>query len=303
MSCPNATAPIDISNQNIAGDCSLKCQYNFTYQTSNCSATNNGEYISLPYDSSNTSTVLYNTIKYNVSEIRLYTPSLHSYNGSTTDAEMIIYHTSSGGDNPVLVCVPIQQNGSANPATQMLSEIISTVASNAPHDGESCNINLPNFNLNAFVPKQPFYSYTATLPYNPCNGTNNFIVFGLKSAVPISIASLNSMKSIITQNKYSTKVGPLLFYNKDGPGSNIMGDDIYIECNPTGESEEQTEFTEFKSPLSTFDWQAFIRNPVVIIMLFSLVFVLIIYIVYTGFTMMSSGRMNQLLKSMSNKPA
>ena len=36
MSCPNATAPIDISKDNITGKCDLKCEFSFHYNDSSC---------------------------------------------------------------------------------------------------------------------------------------------------------------------------------------------------------------------------------------------------------------------------
>ena len=93
MSCPNATAPIDISMSKITGKCDLKCSYSFNYNNSSCVATNRGDYISILYDKSTAPPVLYNATGYDVQEIRLYAPSLHSYNDSKTDGELIIIHS------------------------------------------------------------------------------------------------------------------------------------------------------------------------------------------------------------------
>ena len=59
MSCPNATAPIDINISKITGKCALKCSYSFHYSNSACIATNRGEYISISYDKSSSPPVLY----------------------------------------------------------------------------------------------------------------------------------------------------------------------------------------------------------------------------------------------------
>ena len=84
MSCPDANSPIDIDLQNIAGKCNLKCAYNYNYPVSSCSVTNRGTYISIRYDSSSSAPVTYNTIPYNVQEIRIYNQSLHSFGGIKT---------------------------------------------------------------------------------------------------------------------------------------------------------------------------------------------------------------------------
>ena len=65
------TQNINITTENIKGVCDLKCAYNFTYPESSLTATNDGVMISLTPDNSNTSPVVYNTQKYNVSKITI----------------------------------------------------------------------------------------------------------------------------------------------------------------------------------------------------------------------------------------
>jgi hypothetical protein len=70
----------------------LKCAYNFQYPESNTTAKNQGVMINLTYDNSNVPPVLYNEVKYNVSKIMLFSPSLHLFNENKIDAEIIISH-------------------------------------------------------------------------------------------------------------------------------------------------------------------------------------------------------------------
>ena len=148
MSCPNATAPINISLANVSGKCDLKCDYKFTYTTSSCVATNRGNYISLSYDNQTTSPVLYNSVGYNVQELRLYTPSLHSYSGSKTDAELIVIHNSPSGLKPLLVCIPIKVSNASSVSSNLFRTLLNTMSSSAPSEGESTTVNFDNYNLN-----------------------------------------------------------------------------------------------------------------------------------------------------------
>lgn len=158
MSCPNATAPIDISMSKITGKCDLKCSYSFNYNNSSClKFTNRGNYISISYDKSSSPPVLYNALQFDVKEIRLYIPSLHSYNDSKKDGELIIVHTSNTGDIPLLVCIPIKTNNTSSKSALLFNNIINTIASSAPSEDESTNVNIQNFNLNLLVPKTPFF--------------------------------------------------------------------------------------------------------------------------------------------------
>ena len=278
MSCPNATAPINISLANVSGKCDLKCDYKFTYTTSSCVATNRGNYISLSYDNQTTSPVLYNSVGYNVQELRLYTPSLHSYSGSKTDAELIVIHNSPSGLKPLLVCIPIKVSNASSVSSNLFRTLLNTMSSSAPSEGESTTVNFDNYNLNYLVPRKPYFSYTATEPYQPCSTTVDYIVFGpALSALDINLGSFKIMKKVIKENEYDVKKGPLLFYNGKGPGQGgAGGDDIYIDCQPVGSSgESEIVVTDNASSYDyTMDdlWASPFFEFIVAIIVFSLIF-------------------------------
>ena len=279
MSCPTATAPIDISLSKITGKCDLKCSYSFNYSNSSCLATNRGNYISISYDKSSSPPVLYNTLQFDVKEIRLYIPSLHSYNDSKQDGELIIVHTSNTGAMPLLVCIPIKRNNTSSTSASFLNNIINTVASSAPAEDEATNVNIPNFNLNLLVPKKPFFSYSATEPYQPCSENVNYIVFGV--SLDITSDALTKLQSIIKSNPYDIKSGPNLFYNDKGSsskGSNFNSQDIYIDCQPVGSSDETTQIvTDMgNNSITIKDW---LNNPLVKLFLGSLLFITILFVI------------------------
>ena len=281
MSCPNATAPIDISMSKITGKCDYKCSYSFHYIDSSCVATNRGDYISISYDKSSSPPVVYNTNGYDVKELRLYTPSLHSYNGSKTDGELIIVHSSNIGSNPLLVCIPIKSNNSSSMSASLFKQLIDTIAASAPSNGETTTINVLKFNLNYLVPKKPFFSYSATEPYQPCAEEVEYIVFGTQNSLDILSESLATLQTIITSNPYDIKTGPNLFYNEKGPIAGGSGnEEIYIDCQPVGSSDETTEIvTDMGSssyPTTFKDW---LKNPVVKLILGALLFIVILLLV------------------------
>lgn len=277
MSCPNATAPIDISLSNITGDCDYKCSFSFQYSNSSCVATNRGDYLSLSYDKSSSPPVLYNSTGYNVEEIRIYTPSLHSYNNSKMDGEFVVVHSSNTGSNPLLVCIPIKSNNNSSISALLFKTIVETVANSAPADGESTTVALKRFNLNALVPKKPYFSYSATEPYQPCSASVEYIVYApLNSALDMMPETLTKLQTIIASNPYDIKTGPSLFFNKKGPSvGGADGGEIYIDCQPVDSSEEHVEVvTDTSSTISFQDW---LNNPVVKLVLGSLLFIVILY--------------------------
>jgi hypothetical protein len=276
MSCPKSNSPIDINMQNISGNCDLKCAYNFKYPISSCNATNRGNYLSLSYDSSSNPPVMYNTIPYSVSEIRIYNPSLHSFMKKKTAGEIIIVHNSPKGGNSLLVCIPIIEGTSDTKASACLTTIIDSMSTTNNGDSETILIN--DFTLNDFVPKTPFFSYTAIQPYQPCIGNADIIVFGIvNSPCKLTSAILTKLKSINTSNTYTIKKGPLLFYNQKGPGSSTGNDEIFIDCKPTGTSDEFTTVTKQLSTEPLFDLETFVKTPA---FQFGFCFILIIIIIY-----------------------
>jgi len=240
MSCSDATAPIDISKGNVVGRCDLKCEFSFHYNDSACIATNRGDYISLSYDTSSSPPVTYNSSSYDVKEVRIYSPSLHSFNGTKVDGEFIIIHNSASGSSPLFVCVPIKSSNSGETSGKNLTTIVQTVASNAPAEDEQTTVSISRFNLNAFVPRKPFFSYTGTEPFQPCStGKNEYIVFNTDSAIGVSERVLGALQKVISENSYDIKLSPGLFFNEKGPSNGAGSGQIYIDCQPVGESEEQ----------------------------------------------------------------
>jgi len=244
MSCPNATAPVNI-DKNTNNICDLKCKYNYNYPFTNLLVRNKGNYLSLKPDPEQVPSVTFNANNYNVNEIRIYKPSLHSFNGKKTDGELIIDHTNISGVKGLLVCIPLEKTNIINISTGLFDSIISGVAQRAPSMGGSTNINLPTFSLNKFITQKiPFYSYTGTLPYTPCNGEYNYVVFGREASVSVGGSAWNSLDKILITNDIEVKnndsVG--VYYNKNGAtkggGIGSADDDIYIECNPTGDEGE-----------------------------------------------------------------
>jgi carbonic anhydrase len=249
-----STQNINISRENVKGKCDLKCSYNFKYSESNSTAKNNGVMLSLTYDNSSVSPVMYNNEKYTVSKIVITCPSIHLFNGSTTDAEIFIEHTPVKGGPNLMVGIPIKSSTESSTASNLITEVIQSVGTNAPAQGDSTNLNLSGFTLENIIPQKPFYSYTES-------ETADWIVFDILEAIPLNNTTLSTLSQIIKPFPIPTP-GASLFFNSAGPnsGGNI-GDGIYISCKPVGSSEEETA-VEYTKNTPSYDLSNMMENPV-----------------------------------------
>lgn len=264
---------INITASNVTGNCDLKCAYNFKYSESNSTAKNNGVSIGLTYDSTSVPNVMFNTQKYNVGSITITTPSIHYFNGATMPGEIIITHNPVSTGNIFEVCIPFTSSSESSPASELITEIINKVATNAPSQGETTNLNIPNFTLQTIVPRSPYFYYN--------NNNTDWIVFGSLDAIPLSSSTISTLQQIIQPFPIPTPGGDL-FYNSKGPTTGVqLGDGIYISCQPTGSFGEDTEVTYDKSSTSTaVDFSNILQSPIFQLLILILVGIILFVIIF-----------------------
>jgi len=241
MSCPNSDSPINISTTANVLSCQVFCSYMHQYKDSACTATYFPDHIKLSYDATSSAAVTFNNEGYNVREINIYAPSIHTYNGSPADAEMLIIHDGAG--KKLIVSIPLVQSNYASVSAKILDDIIgkfsSTVDKTKTNDSQL--INVQQYNMENFIPSSPYYFYIGGAPFSPCDGQYSFIVFDkTKSPVTIGSETLSTLTALIQPSGIQAVSRSDYYYNSSGPnvkpGANQ--DEIYIECNPTGEDGE-----------------------------------------------------------------
>lgn len=246
MACPNATSPVNIS-RNTAGTCNLKCDFSQQYTVGSVNAENKGDYIRYTV-SSFTPQVTFNKEQYNVSELRLYQPSLHRFGGIQCDGELLITHTNVTQNTTLCICIPIVSDGNT---LSIIDTLIAQVIDRANSNGGQTAISISNFNLANVVPNKPYYNYTGTLPILPCIGDIQYIVFDKSNAISVTSKTIAGLKKIITAHTYGVHKNPNgIFYNENGPSKGTL-DDIYIECNPTGSDGKMYASTNDTQPSSS----------------------------------------------------
>jgi len=252
----NVDSPIDISDTHSLGKCVDKCDYSFKYQNSSIPISNKGDYLSIRYDDSTEASVSFNSKKYKVSDIRIYSPSLHTYNGNKMLAEILIIHTPILGGNQLFISIPIMDNDTVNPGSSMISAILKHGLANVPADGNETRLdNIKNFTLNTIVPKKQYYYYSGVnFLEQPCSSSVDIICY-LPYTANIGISSnlltnlSNRIKpSDISPKEYTAGSTPRLYFNEQGAtklGAEGEGDDVVLECQPYEDTGEPTETTDY----------------------------------------------------------
>lgn len=285
---------MNISKTSMGNTCSERCAFAFQFDLSTqCNAFNNGSSIGLSYNASTISPILFNYNKYNLyppnEPIAILCPSYHDYDGAKTDAEIIVCTKSPDKGTLLYICIPLST--SVATSNDLINEILESIVS-APltQSNAEININLSNYTLNNIIPKKPYFFYESL--NNETNIVCNCIAYGLQDGFNISADYLSQLSTLITPfppqtNLIQPNVNRYLFYNPDGPTKmdNGIGDQIYIDCSPTGNSME-TEDVDYNkgTPQANMDVVESMTTSGVIYLLYFVVFIGIIFLMNRFFT-------------------
>lgn len=226
--------------------CNESCAYSFDYGSSTTDVKHTENYFTFKYEISNSIKATYNNIQLQVQEIRLYHRSLTAYNGESTDFELLIHHidTQNLGMN-VLVSVPIRVQESA-PRSKSLT-YLESIVDHLPTEASTSSrtsINVP-LSLNDFVPYQPYVVAETTFPYPPNNGECTCIYFLPSNSPIISRTVADKLTTVLSSStEQPERTVPSvdsgeMFYNNVGanhPDQATGDDDIWIDCQPTGDT-------------------------------------------------------------------
>ena len=227
MSC---TAPIDIpTSQNmntISG--TFNCMYDANMLSGqSVTLATDLSHLTIPCGASrnNSKVSFYTAGTYIPTEIRIYKPSLHTYNGAPADAELLIVHSAvqqNRGSDGLIVSVPISIGGGSG--TSGLDAVIQ--AANTLNAGTvaltpSAAIGDDDVNANDLIPSKRYYVYNGSLPYESCGGNYYYAVF----TDPIAIAG--PINNLVASSIAVAPSPSLLQKSKSGPntGGSSDGDD------------------------------------------------------------------------------
>ena len=232
MSCPT-NAPINLPSA-VNQPCSSKCNFEYNYGLSRCSVTNQTTYLDIQcFDGNNTikSDMISGSLL--VEGVRLYAPSLNTYDGFHADAELIITHT--GGGRTLYVCIPVVSSEKAGASAKWFSQFIQ-FAPTKKGSGATVGVNVNNFTLNHVIPQAAFTIYeNGTFSWN-CAKDNVIILFNKNVAVNMKSRDYSALTNRITKASFSKGTPKYLTFNSKGtsagPGKKSGGKGKTMTCKP-----------------------------------------------------------------------
>jgi hypothetical protein len=105
-------------------------------------------------------------------------------------------------------------------------------------------------------------------------------VYPSDAAIGLASMVFRALQKVISANSYDIKPSPGLFFNPKGPTSGAGSGEIYIDCQPVGESdEEKIIVTDSGSASGTMTMEDLMQNKIFQMFLGCFVFLVIIYVI------------------------
>jgi len=139
---------------------------------------------------------------------------------------------------------------------------------------------ITDYTLEFIIPTSPFFSYT------DINENSNYIVYGMTNAIFVEQSIIQELSGIIMpifKNSTYNDIDNIfpLFLNQTGATNlltNNLSDEIYIDCQPTGSSNQQTNITTSTDPSAVQ-----IKTSSVQFLIYVMFFVLLLFLIYMFF--------------------
>jgi Eukaryotic-type carbonic anhydrase len=281
MSC---LSPINIIPNSEVNKCVNKCNltYSNTIAEQQLAITNEGTYLQIMVSNTENTAQLDNS-SYVLSEIQIFSPSLHEYNSSTQIGEIFMVYTSTEySSTQLIISVAISQsNGSIN--DNGFNNLMNAVSIYTPSSGQTMTYVVPELNFNTFIANKPYYTYSGNV-INDCITPADYIVY-YPTTFSIFISNdylTNGQINFITPYSAPIQPNPDYYYNEKGPNF-ASGDGIYMDCVAVNSSTE-TQLMNVASSNSASSYGSYsssvLKNPTLMKVIQFGVFCLFIIVIF-----------------------
>ena len=232
----NKQSPINIDT-NLIKECNTLCDFDLIYKNSNCYINYKNNNIRIKYSTG--SYFKYQDVLYELKEITIHTPSLHSIDGEKYDLEICLVHSLDGNSdssNGIMLCCLFESGPHHGEPEQFINQIINEIPIEEINYDKEINVS-ETWGVNMLLPEnKSFFMYEGSLPYPPC--TEKYNVFVFETIGKIGSTNINMFKEFIGKN--IRKIQPLndrtVFYKskiKNKKSSNRViktSSNKYLKC-------------------------------------------------------------------------
>ena len=242
MTSCTATAPIDLPTNGSVNP--ISGTFNCVYDADMCSGasvtiSDDRSHLSINCSGGSKSNISFYGTVYVPTEIRIYAPSLHTYNGARADAELLVVHAPGSGSNAksdgLIVSVPVSLAGSANPDLAAIFQAANTINPSTLTLNASAPINY-DVNVNNLIPAKPYCVYYGTLPYDSCGGNYYYAAFTdpLSAAGPLSAIVASGIATVqpsMKTNLQKSKVAPVAGVESGSTDEYVLYELVGDDCD------------------------------------------------------------------------
>ena len=252
-------SPININSSNTKR-CNLLCTLKTKYKQSKCEIFIKNNIPHISYDKG--SYIEYKDAKYNLYQIAIHAPSMHTIDNIKYAMELNLYHKSMNG-SIIIISILVDENDRFSSSQDFFEQFTPQLKKNKTNMSISTE---RDWSINKALPMDKgFYIYKGSLPYPPCDDNITWLIF--KEPINITRKSYAQIKQIIQDGKNSRKNqklnGRIVYFNSNNYNDNSSQGQVYVQCkkvnistldNPDEDNmEEEMYYSKKSRALSNID--------------------------------------------------
>ena len=244
-------SPININTDNVQM-CKTLCDFSLHYKPSKCRIVYNNNLVKINYDTG--SYLEYKNILYELKEINIHVPTLHSIDNSKYDLEVSFIHnlssentTNTNSSTPTgIILTRLYESGPHYGGTEtFINQIINDIPKEQSDFETEISVS-EDWGAELCLPEnRSYFMYDGSLPYPPCDTNYKVIVFediGNIGRTNLEILKLNIGSNVREVQEIGNRMIMYKAYYKDEEKKNILKnsvkvDDKFLKCkkNPIAE--------------------------------------------------------------------
>ena len=248
----NNQSPINIDTE-LVKECKTLCEYELSYKNSKCFINNKNNLVKIKC--SQGSYFIYQNTPFELSEITIHTPSLHTIDGVKSDVEICFIHTlgeKNSEINKIILSRLFDKGPNYGNAETFINQIINDIPLEEIQYDKEIKVS-PKWGPDMLIPEsnKSYFTYNGSLHYPPCTDKVKWFIY--EDIGTIGYTNIETLKTFIGNNTRpikSTNNRPVFYVpvskeRKKNKRVVYSSDNKYLKCI------KQKEFKENNSTKPT----------------------------------------------------